>query len=316
VRTAVARIVLTVAVLFGAAACGYDTSTTFNADGSVTVSMKFLFPTALMQGGATGSVQGFSASDITAANASLAAKYPGAKITTVTEGTETGAQLTVPFKNEKDAFTFLTTPSQLSPSGSLSGAASSIDLSNTGGLFSAANHTTDGQTDTYTFTTQPTALPSPSPGSQSPISVDELASIFSVTFSLTVPHEITSAPGALFTLDRKTAIWKVSWVSTQAQTFTATTGSGGGVAGTSSGAAQGQSPIIVIGVALVAIVAGFALGMLGPWRRRTAAAPAEGPAAFTPPSVPSATEPQPELPPGTMPGPPPGAPSPPNPYGS
>ena len=48
--------------------------------------------------------------------------------------------------------------------------------------------------------------------------------MFTVTFALTVPHAITSAPGALFSLDRKTATWKLSWL--HAQTLTATTEDG------------------------------------------------------------------------------------------
>src|SRR5207302_342856 len=127
-----------------------------------------------------------------------------------TEGDEKGALMTIPFKSEKDAFTFLTAPSQLSPSKATSGSGIGINLSNTGGLFSTATHTTSGQNDTYTFKTAPAPMASPSPGTQQIISGDEIASVFVITFALTVPHVITSAPGALCTLDRKTAIWKLA----------------------------------------------------------------------------------------------------------
>ena len=81
-------------------------------------------------------------------------------------------------------------------------------MGNTGGLFVSATHTTSGQADTYTFKTQAQPTASPSPGSQ-PNPADDLSAI-NRTFSLTVPHEITSAPGALFTQDRKTAVWELS----------------------------------------------------------------------------------------------------------
>ena len=218
VPKAAARTLVIGAVLLAAVACGYDTSASFNADGSVNVGLKFLFPTSLMQGSTSGSVSGFSPADITKANAGLAKKYPGAKVSLVTEGDESGAAVTIPFKTEKDAFAFLTTPSKLNAAGATSGS-SSIDLSNTGGLFASATHTTNGNNDTYTFKSQPPPAASPAAGSSSsPISADQFASIFSVTFSLAVPHEITSAPNALFTLDRKTAIWKMSL--TTAQTLT------------------------------------------------------------------------------------------------
>jgi hypothetical protein len=309
----VSRFVLISAVLLAAIACGYGTSATFNANGTVTVGLKFLFPKSLMQGGSSGSVQGFAPADITKANAQLAAKYPGAKIATVTEGEESGAEVTIPFKTEKDAFTFMTTPSQLKPSGATSGSSSSIDLSNTGGLFASATHTTSGQTDTYTFKSQATPTASPSPGAQSPLSPDVLASIFTITFSLTVPNEITSAPGALFTLDRKTAIWKLSF--TQSQTLTATTGPSVGLTGLVTNGGQGQSLAMLIGAVLVAIVVGFALGTFSPWRRMRSTAPVSGPpfeqASFAPPSgVPDVQLPPME--PGGFQGPPSGMPPPPN----
>ena len=252
-------------MLLSAAACGYDTSASFNADGSVAVGLKFLFPKALMQGTSSASLSGLSPSDIAAAQTKLQAEYPGAKVAIVTEGDESGALITIPFKSEKDAFAFLTQPSQLSPSTGTSGTSSSINLSNTGGLFQTAKHTTSGQNDTYTFTTLPTPMPSPSPGQQQILSNDQLASIFTVTFALTVPHVITSAPGALFTLDRKTAIWKMSW--TKAQTLTATTGPDATLAGFSSNSVQGPSPVLFIAIAFVAIAVGFLAGMFIPWRR-------------------------------------------------
>jgi hypothetical protein len=304
-------------MLLAAAACGYDTSTTFNADGSVVVGMKILFPKSLMQAGTGTSMTGFSPSDISKANAQLSAKYPGAKISTVTEGEEMGALLTVPFKSEKDAFAFLTQPSQLSPSSAASGS-SSIDLSNTGGLFAKASHTPNGSTDTYSFTTQVQPTSSPSPDSTSPITADEIASIFTVTFSLTVPHVITSAPGALFTLDRKTAIWKLSL--TKSETLTATTGSDTGLAlagsnGSGNGA-SGTSPILLLGVALVAIVAGFLIGMFAPLRRPSPSLmPAPGAASlidYAPaPPAPAPAEHAMATPHNPWQGPPPGTPPPP-----
>jgi hypothetical protein len=285
-----ARAVVIVAMLVAAAACGYDVSTTFNADGTATVGLKFLFPKSLMQGGSGTSISGFNPADIAKANAELAAKYPGAKVALVTEGEESGAQLTIPFKSEKDAFAFLTQPSQLSPagaaSGATSGAGSSINLAQTGGLFASASHKTSGQNDTYTFTTQPQPLASPSPGD--PLGPDVLSSIFSVTFTLTVPNQITSAPGALFTLDRKTAVWKLSL--TTPQTLTATTGPSVVLAGLASNNPQAQSPALLIGIVVVAIAVGLVVGMLAPWRRRLspavvpAAAPAEATADFATPA--------------------------------
>jgi len=246
-------------------ACGYETSATFHADGSVTVALKFLLPSALLQEGSGVSMQGFSQADIDRANAELAAKYPGGKIVQITEGDETGVLLTIPFKTEKDAFAFLTEPSTLSPSGTTSGAGSSIDVGNTGGLFVSATHTRSGQTDRYTFKTQASPLGSSSPGSQQALSGDELSAILNVTFSLTVPHEITSAPGALFTLDRRTAIWKLSL--TKPQTLTATTESGFTFAGSASNDVLSQSAVLFTGLGL-AIALGFILGMFTTWRVR------------------------------------------------
>jgi hypothetical protein len=319
VRGTVAKSALIGAVLIAAAACGYDSSATFNADGSVTVGLKFLFPTSLMQGGSSGSVTGFTPADLTKANAQLAAKYPGAKIAAVTEGDESGAAITVPFKTEKDAFAFMTQPSQLKPSGAASGASTGINLGNTGGLFASASHTSSGQADTYTFTTQAAPVASPSPGSQaSPLTNDELASMFTVTFSLTVPNEITSAPGALFTLDRKTATWKLAWL--KAETLTATTGPSVALTGVVAGGANGQSPVLPIGVGIAAIIVGFALGRFLPSRtNRRSAVPAMGPAMEptgpAPPVAPPAWQPPPVQTPGAWPGPPPGMPPPPNPPG-
>lgn len=244
------------AVAFGAAACGFDTSATFNTDGSVSVGLKFLFPKSLMQGSSGATVSGLSPSDIASANTRLQSKYPGGKVAAVTEGDETGALATIPFKTEKDAFAFLTSPSKLSPAGATSGAGAVINLANTGGLFTSASHTTAGQTDTYMFKTAPTPMPSPSPGQQQIIGGDEVASIFSITFALTVPRVITSAPGALFSLDRKTAIWKLSW--TKAQTLTATTGADTGLVANVSPL---QDARLVITVGFIAVVLGFLLGM-------------------------------------------------------
>jgi hypothetical protein len=165
VPNAVARTLLVVAVLV-AAGCGYDTSATFNADGTVTVGLKFLLPKSLLQGGQNVTVHGFSDADVNKANTELASKYPGAKIIKVTEGDESSVLLTVPFKTETDAFAFMTQPSRLSPSGVASGTGSTIDVGNTGGLFVSAAHTTSGQTNTYTFKTQAQPAESPSPGSQ------------------------------------------------------------------------------------------------------------------------------------------------------
>ena len=302
---AVARMVVVGAVVLALAACGYDTSATFNADGSVTVGLKFLFPKSLMQGSSGTSVSGFSASDIANANTALQKKYPGGKVTVVTEGDETGALITIPFKTEKDAFAFLTEP--LSPSRATSGSSlGGFNLSNTGGLFASASHTTSGASDTYSFKTAAQAQPSPSPGSQQVITDDEVASIFTITFALTVPHVITSAPGALFTLDRKTAIWKLHW--TRSETLTATTGPDTGLVANVSALPDTR---LVIAVAFIAIGAGFLLGMFLTWRgllpnRQPAAAVAAQPApSAQPPTGPPATET-----PTAWPGPPPEAPPP------
>lgn len=307
VHRAVARTLLIGALLLAVAGCGYNASATFNADGSVTVGLKLLLPTSLMQSGSGTSVQGLSPADIDKANAELKSKYPGANVARVTEGEESGVLITVPFKTEKDAFAFLTQPSKLSPTGVTSAASSAIDLGNTGGLFVSATRTTSGAIDTYTFKTQAQPLASPSPGSQELLTPDELASIFTITFSLTVPREITSASGALFTQDRKTAIWKLSL--TQSQTLTATTDSS--VAAGSNGGA-GQNPALLIGILVAAIGLGFFLGKITPWRlvSHPAAAPAPAPMGFPPPAVgPPAGDPPSTEPSGPS-GPPPGVPPP------
>jgi hypothetical protein len=261
---------LTAVLLLAAAGCGYDTSTTFNADGTVTIGLKLLFPKDLVQGANGPSVSGFTPTDLASANSSLHAKYPGATIVPVTEGDESGASITIPFKTEKAAFDFMTAPSQLTPAGATSGSGVSLNLSNTGGLFTSAAHTSAGGVDTYTFKTAPQPMASPSPGSQQVISDSEIASIFTITFSLTVPHEITSAPGAVFTLDRKTAIWKVSW--TKAETLTATTGPTTGLVAAVTPATDTRLTVVV---GAIAIAVGIVVGMLMPWRRiRPAPAPA------------------------------------------
>ena len=295
--------VVVAAALVAAAGCGFDTSATFNADGSVTVGVKLLFPKSLLSGSNGATVSGFTPADIANANAQLQKKYPGGKVTAVTEGDETGALITVPFKNEKEAFAFLTQPSTLSPSGATSGSGVGINLSNTGGLFTSATHTTSGGNDTYTFKTAPQPLPSPSPGEQQIITDDEIASIFVITFSLTVPHVITSASGAVFTLDRKTAMWKLSW--TKAQTLTATTGP-------DTGPAAAVTPLqdwrLLIAVGFIAIAVGFLLGMLVTWRGLLDRTPHRGfePAtALAPAPVPPTGEPA-----TSWPGPPPDAPPP------
>ena len=303
---AVARAVVVGALVLSLAACGYDTSATFNADGSVTVGLKFLFPKSLMQGTSGTSVSGFSASDIANANAALQKKYPGGKVAVVTEGDETGALITIPFKTEKDAFAFLTQPSTLSPSKATSGSSLGLNLSDTGGLFTAASHTTSGASDTYSFKTAAQAQPSPSPGSQQVLTDDEVASIFTITFALTVPHVITSAPGALFTLDRKTAIWKLHW--TRSETLTATTGPDTGLVANVSALPDMR---LVIAVAFIAIGAGFLLGMFLTWRgllphRQPAGSAGAQPSAFAQPPAGSA----PAEAPTAWPGPPPEAPPP------
>jgi len=237
-------------------------------------------------------------------------KYPGAKVAKVVEGDQAGVLVTIPFKTEKDAFAFLTQPTNLKPSGMTSGASSSIDVGNTGGLFVSATHTTSGQTDTYTFKTQTQPQASPSPGSQ-PNPADALGSIIRITFSLTVPHEITSAPGALFTQDRKTAVWDLSL--TEAQTLTATTGPSATLAGFASNVPSGQSSAFLIGVGLAAIALGFVLAKITPWlfvrgpAVVPAAAPVPAPGAT---QWPAAEPPAPEAPPNAMPGPPPDMPPP------
>jgi hypothetical protein len=271
---------LTALVLLTAAGCGYDTSATFNADGSVTVGLKLLFPKDLMRGANGASISGFTSSDINSANSALQAKYPGAKIVSVTEGDESGASITIPFKTEKAAFDFMTAPPQLTPSGATSGTGVSLNLSNTGGMFTSATHTSAGGVDTYTFKTVPQSMPSPSPGSQQVISDSEIASIFTITFSLTVPHEITSAPGAVFTLDRKTATWRLNW--TKAETLTATTGPDTGLA---AAVAPVSDLRLAVVVGVLAIAIGIVLGMLMPWRR-IRPLPAQAPAPVeTPPET-------------------------------
>jgi hypothetical protein len=293
-----ARSIVLLALLL-AAACGYEAGATFNGDGSVTISLKFLVPNALTQSPGT-SISGISAPDIKKANDELAAKYPGAKVFTVDEGDETGAEETIPFKTEKDAFAFLTQPSQLGK-GLNATAGSSLDLGNTGGLFATATHSSDGATDTYTFQTQPQPLSSASPGSQEAKQDEELASLISITFALTVPHEITSAEGALFTADRKTAIWKLSL--TAAQTFRATTGAGGSTLTAST--ITGAGPAVLVGVILVAVGLGFLGGLVLGWSRPHlhAATPAPVPVPVTQASPPSAMAgPPSDLPPPAPPG--------------
>jgi hypothetical protein len=94
------------------------------------------------------------------------------------------------------------------------------------------------------------------------ISDSEIASVFTVTFSLTVPHVITSAPGAVFTLDRKTATWKLSW--TRAETLVATTGPD-----TSPAAALKPAPDtrLALAVGVMALAVGILLGVLMTWQR-------------------------------------------------
>jgi hypothetical protein len=309
----VARTLLIGALLLAVAGCGYDVSATFNADGTVALGLKFLLPNSLLAGGQGLTVSGFSDADIAKANTELASKYPGAKVVKVTEGDEAGVLLTIPFKTEKDAFAFMTEPTKLNPSGATSGGGSTIDVGNTGGLFVSATHTTSGQTDTYTFKTQAQPPASPSPGAQAN-PADDLSSIIRITFSLTVPHEITSAPDALFTQDRKTAVWELSLI--QAQTLTATTSSSVTLAGFASNAASGQSSALLIGVGLVAIALGFALAKITPWLfvRGPAVVPATAPAP-APGDVPwpAGGPPGAEPPSNVFQGPPPEMPPPPNP---
>src|SRR5256886_4267431 len=249
---------LAAAVIAATMACGYDTSATFGSDGSVTVGLKFLFPKSLMSGKNGASVSGFSPSDIASANAKLQAQYPGGKVLVVTEGDESGALVTIPFKTEKDAFAFMTQPSKLSPAASSSSSGLSLNLSNTGGIFTSATHSTSGQSDTYTFKTAPAVQPSPSPRSQEVLTGDELGSMLTITFALTVRHASTSAQGALFSLDRKTAIWKLNWLI--AQTLTATTGPDAGGLVSSISPVQGDVRV-AIAVGFIAIAVGFLLGM-------------------------------------------------------
>ncbi len=255
------RLVVTL-LLLTAAGCGYEASAVFNSDGSVTIGLTLLFPKDLMSGSNGTSISGLTPSDLASANTKLQAKYPGAKIVPVTQGDESGAAITIPFKDEKAAYDFLTAPPQLTPSGATSGTGVSLNLSNTGGLFKSAAHTSAGGVDTYTFKTAPQTVSSPSPGSQQVISDSEVASIFTITFALTVPHEITSAPGATFTLDRKTAFWKLDW--TKADTLTATTGPDTGLVAAVTPATNTRLTAVV---GVIAIAVGIVLGMLMPWRR-------------------------------------------------
>ena len=284
-----------------AAACSYDTSATFNSDGSVTIGLKFLFPASMLTPGPNTTVKGMSPSEIAAANAQVQKKYPGGKVEVVTEGDEKGALITIPFKTEKEAFNFLIQPPRLSPSAGSTGSGAAINLSNTGGLFAAATHTVSGATDTYTFQTAAQAVNPPSPGQQQILTGDEIESIFTVSFALTVPHVITTAPGALFTLDHKTAIWKLRW--TRAETLTATTGADTGLVGNVSPL---QDARLLIAVGFIALGAGFVLGMFLTWRgllRPPARpAPVESSAGQTPAPTPP--------PPTDWPGPPPAAPPP------
>src|SRR5260370_1593567 len=112
-RKVLARALLVVAVAFGAAGCGFDTSATFNADGSVTVGLKFLFPKSLMQGSTGTTVSGLSPSDIAKANTQLQKQYPGGKVTAATAGDETAAPMTRPFKTAKGAFALSSAPSKI-----------------------------------------------------------------------------------------------------------------------------------------------------------------------------------------------------------
>lgn len=301
----VAQAVVAGVVALSLAACGYDASATFNSDGSVNIGLKFLFPKSVMQGTNGASVTGFSPADIANANAKLQAKYPGGKVVVVTEGDESGALITIPFKTEKDAFGFLTQPSALTAPSASAGGSAGVNLSNTGGLFTSATHTTSGSTDTYTFKTAGQAQPSPSPGSQQVLTDDEVASIFTITFAITVPHAITSAPGALFTFDHKTAIWKLHW--TKPETLTATT-SGAADVGLVANVSPAPDMRLVVAAGFVAVGLGFLLGMLVTWRgllrRRIPAVAVAQPAAVAP-AAPIAPPPDVQWP-----GPPPGAPPP------
>jgi len=302
-----ARALVAVAIVLSTAACGYDASATFNPDGSVAVGLKFLFPRSLMNGSNGTSVSGFTPSDIASANAQLQKQYPGSKVTAVSEGDESGALITIPFKNEKDAFAFLTKPSALKPPAAQSpGSSLGLNLGNTGGMFTSATHTSSGGGDTYTFKTAAATTQPSSAGSQQGLTDDEVQAIFTITFAVTLPHAITSAPGALFTLDRKTAIWNLRW--TKAETLTATTGADAALAGNVSPL---QDARLLIAVGFIAVAVGFLLGMFLAWRGRLPhRQPAGAVAAQTVPvDQPSAA------PPGTetqtaWPGPPPQAPPP------
>jgi hypothetical protein len=310
VRKAIAWTLLIGAIVLAAAGCGYDVSATFNADGTVGLGLKFLLPKSLLTAGPNTTVTGFSDADIAKANKEAASKYPGAKVVKVIEGEQAGVLVTIPFKTEKDAFAFLTQPTNLSPSSAASGG-SPIDVGNPGGLFVSASHTTSGQADTYTFKTQVQPPASPLPGSQAN-PADLVSAIIRITFSLTVPHEITSAPGALFTQDRKTAVWDLSL--TDGQTLTATTGPSTTLAGFASNAPSGQSSAFLIGVGLAAIALGFVLAKITPWLfvRGPAVVPAAAPVDLAwPAGAPPAEVP----PPSGFQGPPPEMPPPPNPAG-
>src|SRR2546428_10983237 len=133
--------------------------------------------------------------------------------------------------------------------------------------------------------------------------------MFTVTFALTVPRVITSAQGALFSLDRKTAIWKLNWL--HAQTLTATTGPDAGGLVSSISPVQGDVRV-AIAVGFIAIAVGFLLGMLLTWRGllplrqpATAVALSAAMAAAAPPPPPA-----PEAPSTAWPGPPPEEPPP------
>jgi hypothetical protein len=289
---------VTAGLLLMSAGCGLDTSANFNADGSVTIGLRFMIPKSAAAPGSGINVTGLSPSDLASSQAKLQKLYPGAMVTRVTEGDETGALATIPFKTEKDAFAFLTQPSKLSAPSASSGAAMGLNLSDTGGLFKTATHTTSGGSDTYAFTTQPPPTPSPTPGAQTIPGGDALLSIFVITFALTVPHVITSAPGALFTLDRKTAIWKLSLTSPQ--TLTATTGTDTSLV---ASVAPAQDPRLLVALAFIALALGFLLGGFLPWRSlisRPTAKHATASSAPTPPADPVAWPgPPPEAPPPT-----------------
>jgi hypothetical protein len=92
---------LTAVLLLAAAGCGYDTSTTFNADGTVTIGLKLLFPKDLVQGANGPSVSGFTPTDLASANSSLHAKYPGATIVPVTEATNRARRSRSPSRRKK-----------------------------------------------------------------------------------------------------------------------------------------------------------------------------------------------------------------------